>query len=386
VAYLETTTKPKLRFELPASKPSICKRSDKDNIIHSSLFTINDFNRLFKKYNNFTFIEKALLLTFYQFQARPDSTDWGSRTQLHIRSGDKVFNYDFGANYKFPLYRALLKLKEDKLIPKNLSHYIHIANKYLPKKILIQNQLNQYLEEHKQTFLKNQEIVDKFFKLDKPLQKGETYLRSNIRLPRAKVKEDISFQTFTLDKNFTCSFDANLYKKGIFLINNKREYENYFGLFDKDGDYIFIITKKVESVNKLYDTQTFAGMPSPALSPYCVFQDKEKRLSLMALNSRDPGQLLYHLYNYKIQEVNNKTEVLNYFNFPRHQFLTNPSRLLYESNKGSEEQLRYFLSLDFPVYHAEKLGAVFGLWQDSNNRTSFIGDQRVDVFQTCLEK
>ncbi|MCO4795058.1 MAG: hypothetical protein KC493_15180, partial [Bacteriovoracaceae bacterium] len=67
---------------------------------------------------------------------------------------------------------------------------------------------------------------------------------------------------------------------------------------------------------------------------------------------------------------------------PRHLFLQNPNRLLYESEKGSKDQLANFLKLDFPIYHKQNLGLVYG-HALVKNKNSFILDHRGRGAQNC---
>ncbi|MCF8059851.1 MAG: hypothetical protein K9K67_11170 [Bacteriovoracaceae bacterium] len=386
INYIENLTMPEIVYKQPKAKKTFCEKNPTHNIVHSSSFTIDDLNKVFKSNPRLSFEEKAMLLTFYQFHARPEATDWTSRTQVHVKINEKEYHHDFGPPHKFPLFDALKTLEKEKIFTKKLDFFLKLSNQLLPRKIAIQENFQVFLDENKESYSEDKRILESYFKLGKPLQKGETFYRHNLKLLKGYESTLPITQEYSLGKNFTCSFDANLYKKGIFLINNKKDYENYFGLLDNSGNYIFFITKKIKANTNSYIGQEFNGTTSPSISPFCVSKDRKKEMILMSLNSRDPGQLLYHLYNYNIQEIDNISEITNFINFPRHQFLTNPSRLLYESSKGSEEQLRYFLSLDFPVYHVENLGAIFGIWNISNQNNTFISDERMDVNQSCLLK
>lgn len=315
--------------------------------------------------------------------ARPDATDWSARVQIHVREGKKEYHRDFGNFVDLPLYAALHDLNKGGFLKYSPSSYIARLQKRLPKRVTMQEGFHKFLK----TFPQGAESQSIYFKLNNPLQKGETFKRPEIAIPQNQTPKQLKkVGLFNIDpeNKFQCSFDGQLYKKGIFLISKSPIQENSFGLVEPNGDYFYAITKKTVDSKIHYKKQIIPGGAPSSLSPFCLHKNDKRELLLLGLNSRDPGQLLYHLYNYKVHETQSPQETINYLNFPRHQFLTGPSRLLYESEKGSEEQLRYFLSLDFPVYHIDNLGLVHAIWTE-DNKTTFISDQREEVHQSCIQ-
>lgn len=118
---------------------------------------------------------------------------------------------------------------------------------------------------------------------------------------------------------------------------------------------------------------------------FCFLSGENIQISIVSTFGRDPAQHLFHIMNYDVLESESLHEVREYINFPRHLFLQNPSRLLYESEKGSPEQLASFLTLDFPLYHKQQLGLVFG-HAKLNQKTSFILDHRGNGALNCQKK
>lgn len=392
VNYLEKKDSKDYQIVLPKEENKVCENIDQDNIVHDSPFTLQEFATLLKIVDKFNFniAEKGILLTAHQILTRPDATDWSSRTQIHVRIGNKQYHQEYGSFTSLPLYEALKQLEKHSFFNKSLSYYINLANRSLPYKLTMQEGLNRYFESKVQSVSLNNRLKEKYLKLGKPLQKGESFKKSKIYLPNINLKKrtktkskEVNPPLFSLSKGFNCSFDAKLYQKGIFLISNKPYQENSFGIIGPNGDYFFMITKKEKTNEPAYKGQEIFGQAPSSISPFCHYKNDGQEFTLMGFNSRDPGQLLYHLYNYQITEAKDPNELLNYIRFPRHQFLTSPSRLLYESHRGSDEQLRYFLSLDFPVYHAEALGTVYTLFTKAQ-KTTFIGDNRYRTFQSCL--
>lgn len=384
VEYLEKSSQSNLELKNEVPSPAFCSDPHQYNLVHNSRFTNLEFPKGILKGKEFNIFEKGILLTLFQFHTRPDSTDWSSRIQIHAKQGERTFSEDFGPFNQFPLLASLETIQNEGFLKRKISNLINYSNKVFPSKITIQKEFNTYLKE----VLRETKSLKRFYKLGKPLQVGETYQRVNLKIPNVKYKKNRNIsQLFSVDESvpeFLCSFDTGLYKKGIFLISNERVSENLYGIIDENGDYFFAITKKVPSQISSYSEQLIPSKTSRSLSPFCTYIDKEKRFTIVGLNSRDPGQLLFHLFNYGVYEVRNPSEMINYLNYPRHQFLTQPSRLLYESKKGTTKQLRYFLSLDFPIYHTENLGAVHAIWE--RKESLFISDSRTSVNQSCIQK
>ena len=384
IDYLENNSEKEIQLRKSNIGPISCNKSNTENTVHQSTFTFNEFPKEIIDSKKINIFDKGVLLTLFQFHSRPDSTDWSSRIQIHAKQGNFVYGEDSGNYSNYPLLKGIKKLERKNLLSKKLNQLIKMGNNIFPKKITVQKELNSYLKGLKDIA----PPAKKLYKLGKPLQIGESYLRENTTLPKNQKETTIyTQQKYNIDKSiegFTCNFDTGLYKNGIFLISPKINNENIFGIFNKNGDYFLAITKKISQENKSYPRQLLPGNASKSVNPFCRYSGKDRSFTLIAMNSRDPGQLLYHLYNYGIYEAKNSRELVNYLNFPRHQFLTKPSRLLFESKKGTEQQLRYFLSLDFPVYHTEKLGNIHAIWEKEGSL--FISDQRTKLKQSCLLK
>jgi hypothetical protein len=84
--------------------------------------------------------------------------------------------------------------------------------------------------------------------------------------------------------------------------------------------------------------------------------------------NRDPSQHLKHLFQYEIFNADSFPSLVEYLNFPRHLFLSSPERILYESKRGRKSQLDYLLSMNFPIYHIDTLGNIFGFASFFNNK------------------
>ena len=50
-----------------------------------------------------------------------------------------------------------------------------------------------------------------------------------------------------------------------------------------------------------------------------------------------------------------------YIDFTRYLILFSPERIVLESRRANEEQIKEYLRFPIPLYHAEKLGKIWGL-------------------------
>lgn len=148
VNYLEEKDSKDYQIVLPKEENKVCENVNQDNIVHDSPFTLQEFRTLLKTVDKFNFniAEKGILLTAHQILTRPDATDWSSRTQIHVRVGNKQYHQEHGSFTSLPLYGALKQLEKYKFFNKNLSYYINLANRSLPYKLTMQEGLNRYFE------------------------------------------------------------------------------------------------------------------------------------------------------------------------------------------------------------------------------------------------
>jgi hypothetical protein len=378
----------KQELELVKTKqaPLWCKSTPKINIIHDDLNTLEEVNKILPSYD-IPITDLGILLSLYQTIVRPDATDWNSRVQLHYKMGKEEFHMDFGPQYKLPFFNALLSLEKKGGTKFTLNYWRRYLNSSLPKRIKLQKKLNEFISLNEAEFLALKSINKRFFRLNKPLQPNETFYRPSILFPKRPQYSQPQPYSYPIEKkeeNFQCSFDSGLYQKGIFLISHNKDSENSFGVIKDNGDYFYAVTKKIYKGFKDSNRQSlFPGQTAQSLNPYCTFKTDLGSVLLMSYNSRDSGQLLYHLYNYGVKEAKSPQDLYSFISYPRHQFLLRPGRLLYESERGNKGQLRYFLSLDFPVYHVKNLGTILGLWSEKK-QTTFISDPRVKTNQSCL--
>ncbi|MCO4756273.1 MAG: hypothetical protein KC478_17460, partial [Bacteriovoracaceae bacterium] len=98
----------------------------------------------------------------------------------------------------------------------------------------------------------------------------------------------------------------------------------------------------------------------------------------------DPGQHIYHMMGYGLKSSSSPKEISELVTFSRHLFLEDPTRLVFESNRSSKQQLEGLLKLNLPIYNARKLGNVWSYFADEDDN-DFVIDDRTDGEITCSE-
>ena len=366
-----------------------CNSLTQLNIIHNSNYTINEFkiisSRLKNKYN-FSFVEISLAYIIYQSIIRPDATSPYARSQYLIAAKDKKNYYDLNYLNKESFEHSLIRISSDYKV-RNIKKLIRQLKLSLPVKLTVQKNLHQYLTKNKKELLRSKRF-EHLFKLKNPLRVGETFTSKKINFKESRVsKSYIKPPSFKLNiaakgsYNLQCNFDPGLYQNDIYILRKQEDIYNTFALNDSNGNYFVAHTTSKNDIQKSINNQT----RYPA--PICQYQDKRKDITLLAFNSKDPAQIMYHLINYDIFTAANSKELIEYLNFPRHEILNNPNRIIFESKRSSQKQLAYFLSLNFPVYHSPSLGEIWSFFKKKNKPYyQYISDNRSPAAQSCLKK
>lgn len=366
------------------------KGRPKYNIIHESNFGKKEFVGILKSLQKmgktYSITELGLLYTLYNSFVRPDATNWNSRLQFFVHQNGKSYYYDFH-NQKNNFQNSIYTFKKLNLSTFNLKKLLTLASIHFPRKFTVQKKFSAYLERNQSKLLTYQ--LKKYFRLGKPLQKGETFYESPKNYFLKKVKSSIQKEAplfkVSNTKKVHCNFDSKLYDSGIFIIHKSTINENLYAIVQNNGNYIMIATS-ADNLIKAHHNLGQSTIIVPKFNiPLCSYSDKEKSIISMAYQSRDSGQLLYHLNQYQYYKANSLNQLIDYTSYARHLFLTNPSRMLYESKRGSAQELNHFLSLNFPVYHSKVIGLVQSVAKFPATPATFVEDDRSKSSQSCIK-
>ena len=337
-------------------------------------------------------IEKAVLWSLIQMNLRPDQSSPSSKLQVLLKDKNQTFYYQ-GYTKKdgsYPYLKTLdLILKEHKS-RRNIYQLAKILDRFFKAPLFVSNGLESFLVQRKANIQKHEQLAKLYTRGDETLKENEKITKTRFTKfiqSYAKNSKDSNFnvnqQLFTNDSSphtkVSCNFNMKLYEDSIFLINSKQVRSNIFGLKDDDIIFMAMSSNSIKEIESLNGTIFFKGSSDTRSGSLCVFQPKNKinkqAIWLLADNSRDPGQHLFHLFQYGLHQASDFKKLAEMLSFSRHQFLKDPIRLLIESRKSSEKQLEQLLKLNIPIYNAKKLGRLWG-HMELDKKSSFILDER----------
>lgn len=351
-----------------------------------------------KSFRRLSLVELNVAWALIQMNIRPDQVSPTSSLQiLQVRRGNPQYFYFDSKNSETPYLAGLkyfLKKNGSKMSLRELASLLY---QNLPPSFPITDEFADFLSRSSSKLENHDQFRLAYFKASQIIRKGES-------LPKLNFKKIVSYSKeiskkprthlfkYQLDSNtvISCNIDIGLYKKNIFLISNLSSPEGQpFGISKRNGDHIFMVASNFFSTPKPFkNTYLIEGdhLDNPMMICHLNNTKNLNRMTLLSTKGRDPGQHLYHILNFEIQDSESLVETQEYVNFPRHLFLRNPDRLIYESGKGSEEQLRNFLSLDFPIYHKGQLGRVWiHYFNQLSKNSSLIIDQRTEAGLSCIK-
>ncbi|QDK41488.1 hypothetical protein DOM21_08485 [Bacteriovorax stolpii] len=330
-----------------------------------------------------SFIERSIMLSLIEMSKRPDEASPFSRLQIYLKVNGKSYYYDFRPkrledDTKMPYLRGLDFLAQKFLPKQNLLSVATKLDALAPTALGVSVGLENFLLENQKDLIKNDELNERFLKGDDVLTRYETFERKSFR---AVVEQYMSptnskLSDYEYEKN---GLDANKSPKGNFEANCNydlskeptlrdemfgREPKRTHSIGMSDGQDYFLAVSSM-TLFKPYTTQPklsyfMKARPSALPMPICEFKGKNQEIVLFSSDGRNPVQHLQHLVAYEIDQIDSSYTLNELLNFSRHLFLSSPDRILYESTRGRKAQLDFFLAMNFPIYHVENLGNIFG--------------------------
>lgn len=349
-----------------------------------------------------SFVDKIVLWSLVQMNLRPDQSSASAKLQLLIKIGgkEKYYNSYSEDDNSYPylhLLEHILKVYKSRY---SLSELAQIYDRSIPRDMKVSHALASFLEKN-QEFIKNSPQLKKFYiRGDDPLREKEgiPFLSavSNVALyksSKSKTNYEVKnflFNKFQQNSSFVpqCNFDMTLYKDSLFLISDTIVEAHTFGMKAGENSFIASSSQKLEGHTSINDGLSFKGSSNVRSSSVCSYKNRlrpDESIWLVSSNSRDPGQHLYHLQEYGLEQVESTEAFDKLLRFSRHLFLKNPVRLVIESRRSQEDQIQELLKLEIPIYNAKKLGKIWGLYQNKDN-SSFLLDVREEGHLTCTKR
>ncbi len=346
---------------------------------------------------NESFINKTLFLQLINFASNPHSINQDSRVQILIKNNEDLNLFEFySIQNQSPNYTLFYALDfiSNKYRKRNILDLVNLVQSILPDNLIVNEALSNFLLKNNKNILISDKLKVSFQKGDEILRKGESFKRINlvseyndyIRNIHKKfnIKTGINqFFNFKQEhKESKCNFKIEDDKLTINQINSENLFYDYLLFKDKNQYFTAIYSSTLNTTKSSPDSLLIQG---PSL-PICLFRNEisKNMYVLFSPDGRDSSQHLKHLHEYELYEAQSLSQLADFLRFPRHLFLSSPDRVLYESKLGRKEQLDFFLSLNFPIYHVEDLGIVNGVAVFEDQKANLISDFRSNNGLLCL--
>lgn len=350
---------------------------------------------------NYSFIQKAAMLSLIEMSRRPDKASPSARLQYFLRLNGKIFYFDFRPvnlddGSKMPYLKGIEFLLKNFDTTKGLSKLAESLDQQIPQNINVTPEMEAFLQNNKNDLAKNETFAESFMKGDEVLTKHESFKRISYRkivsiFFNDKLNTDTYYESSKnplfpvnvgeTDLELKCNTDIS--KENKFkddLLYSPQNKSHYFAL--KDGENLFIAVSSaiLEKPFKNYkNTYFFKTRVSPLPLPICQFRNVREDVVLFSTSGRNPEQHLKHLVTYDISLVDSFRTLEELLNFSRHLFLSNPDRILYESKRGRKSQLEFFLNMNFPIYHVDSIGDIIGsasfIYTGHKNQSLIVDDR-----------
>ena len=189
------------------------------------------------------------------------------------------------------------------------------------------------------------------------------------------VQKDISVQ---------CNLDINAYRDELLPVAERALPSMQFMLKDKEQIFVGLLSQLPNPERMIPQTPFFNRIQEVKTSSVlCIsYRPPHPPIFLTSGDDRDPAQHLYHLLENGPHKKRDPSSFDQLLSNARHLFLSNPHRLLYESERGSKERLEKLLALNFPIYHSLRLGKVLAI-NHFAGKTYLFADDRHPMDITC---
>lgn len=377
-----------------------CKQKSNFSLISENKKNQKKFEGFINKLRSthrLTFADEAVLWSLVQMNIRPDLSAPSAKMQFFIRyhnkqsffhvfSKDQAYPYLHALNLLLQKYRGNYSLKQlGKIIDSSYSHQFYVTHDF-----------ETFLKNHKKKISSLAALKRFYIRGDETLKENETISKQQVspliaRYLKGKKKAQytVSNYLFTYKRNnlinAQCNYDMGLYNSSIYLIHKDVIQSNTFGLRKNNSVFLADSTQHYQQIKQIPHTLFFQGESqtrSPAMCQFSIPLKDKWDLWLVSTKSRDPGQHLFHLMEYGLQDMKNLKQIDNLLRFSRHLFLKNPIRLILESQRSNPAQLNELLKLNMPIYNAVKLARIWG-YHHNEKEKSFILDERNSGSLTC---
>jgi hypothetical protein len=348
-----------------------------------------EFLNLIQSLEQADFFDQFALWSLMQMAIRPDHSSLTSRMQLLLHYQNDSHYFDFfseSSDHQYPYLFGIEWILKKFGKKASLESYARTLDERVSRKLKVGKELEKFLRLHQDAIKPNEKLQPFFFR-------GTEILKENERVPYLSFTELVKyyrkyqknqkiiintgltpFVSHTGDKG-SCNYDFNLYDNSIFLIDKFIPIANLYGLATAKGAFLTSSSQRIENIAPIADFPLFHGESKVRSSAVCIMEKEDNKIWTISNQSRDPGQHLFHLIRYGLPRTNSTAEVDKLIRHSRHLFLSDPVRLIIESQRSRPDQIENLLKLNLPIYNAERIGNIWS-YTSFGKKNRFIVDDR----------
>tara|TARA_Y100000590_G_scaffold470750_1_gene669319 strand:+ start:95461 stop:96690 length:1230 start_codon:yes stop_codon:yes gene_type:complete len=406
----------KLTEEVVPLKPSVQKKSycsvddSPVTLLGRDKTGVDVFNNFLAKASYLNKTEKMVAWSLFQMNMRPDLATPSARFQVltNTKSGVQYWDFkDSALDMDLPkssppmtfLYglETILKTYSSRHSLRTISNML---DTHLPLKIPISADFAEFIDQNKAKLLEDKVFLKSFFKAAEQLRYGESipklaftkiinnYYRFKNRI---SVEVTTSNQMYSIDlpslkkgeEEVLCNVDIQKYSQSKYEISeDNRERHHPYAIKYKDGQFFLGVTSiSNRNFRPMMNSFLMETTQDKTSVPLCYKNSTAGISAYLSFRGRDPGQYLYNMFQYNIHQSTDPMDLDQFIRYPRHLILLSPLRVLYESSRGTEEDLDKFVEQNIPIYHSQKLGEV---WVYSP-KSGFVIDDRGKAHLSCIK-
>lgn len=333
------------------------------------------------------FVEKIVVWSLLQTNIRPDLASPTARFQFVLRHQGPSRYQDFTGDEQggYPFFEGLATLLKGHPKKRPLLYYAGLLDRQFPGNIVAGKQLELRLREMKPQLAADPKLRQYFFRGDELVRESERLTRIpfqklvgewlTVRRP-SPVNDTLFSYRKTPQLDVKCNYDFSLYDNSIFLIDKDENVGHLFGLTQGADSFLAVVSQRTPAPRALFGTPVLSGNAKVRSSAMCLIKSPDRETWVVANQSRDPGQHVYHLFRYGLTRVQTPADFQKLISHSRHMFLSDPLRLVIESGRSREEQIQELLKLNIPIYNAEAIGNIWGWSNIQNEGGRFYIDDR----------
>lgn len=379
------------KIQRAPDKTTFCPTDKKYNfqLVGSNEQSQNSYLELAQKLGKQDFFDHFALWSLLQLAIRPDQSSTTSRYQVLFQYENKSFYFDFfseSPDDQWPYFYGVEWVLKKFGKKTTLETYARMIDTNIGQKLSIGKEFEGFLIQNQQAVKLDPVLQSFYFRGNEILKENETTPHINFlelvkQYRKMEKNQKIVVNTYLTPfvtnrgQSGKCNYDFNLYDNSIFLIDKIIPVANLFGLSLDKNAFMASSSQKIEKILSLGNTPLFKGESKVRSSAVCVIENDTSRIWAFSNQSRDPGQHLFHLVRYGLPRSQSFPEIDRLIRHSRHLFLSDPVRLIIESQRSRDDQIENLLKLNLPIYNAEKLGNIWS-FSSLSGVSRFIIDER----------